>query len=111
MHTKLRALFTIPNSDAVAPSIAQIDERLSSTIQRTRALEQYLWDVSTAAAEVDVKTAMELRERGLILGTEVPLGPSHLDIDPAVLADTTRFGDLGKGLVCISHVFFYTCVV
>ncbi len=54
-------------------------------------LEQYLWDASAAAVELDVKTTVELRDRGLILGSEVPLGPSNLCISEKELASSRWF--------------------
>ena len=84
--------------------LLQIDERLHAVLDRTKRLEQYLWDVSASAADMDVKQAAELREKGLILGTEVPLGPSHLAVDRQYLEDPSVFGGAGKGLLIARDV-------
>ncbi len=64
----------------------QIDARLASVIQHTKELEALLDSATTAAQEEDIKLGLELRQRGLVLGTEVPLGPSRLALREEELA-------------------------
>ena len=81
----------------------QIDAHLAEIVRQTQELEQFLWAASAAALEHDVKQTIELRERGLVLGTEVPLGPSQLRLDPAELS-SSRFGGLGANIVTARQI-------
>ncbi len=65
----------------------QIEARASAVVRQTRALEEVLVSMTAAAREEDDKQTQELRQRGLVVGTEVPLGPSRFALTPDVLAD------------------------
>jgi hypothetical protein len=79
-----------------AIKIDQIEAELQQQLEQSNGLVMYLMDQHDKAHEEDKVEALRLKDEGLLVKAEIPIGPSFLLLDQSIM---DQFGHFGSNLV------------